>query len=82
MFGVTVLRFSVARLVSFIVDRLSVFLISNMENLVLWARSEIIGSALINEKTINPKHEIRNPKQYIMTKILIIQTMGKPGNRL
>jgi len=25
---------------------------------------------------INPKHEIRNPKQYIMTKIQMFQTVG------
>ncbi len=52
---------------------------SNTENLVLRARSEIIGSALRDEKALNPKHEIRNPKQYLMTKIQMIQTIGVPG---
>ena len=52
---------------------------SNNENLVLWARSEIIGSALGNKESLNPKHEIRNPKQYRMTKIKMIQTKNIPG---
>jgi hypothetical protein len=32
-----------------------------------------------NEKTLNPKHEIRKPKQYLMTKIQMIQTISVPG---
>ena len=52
---------------------------SNMENLVLRARSKIIGSAIRNEKALNPKHEIRNPKQYLMTKIQMIQTISVLG---
>jgi len=28
------------------------------------------------QMAINPKHEIRNPKQYIMTKIQMFQTVG------
>ena len=31
---------------------------------------------LRNEKIPNPKHEIRNPKQYPMTQIQIIETMA------
>jgi len=46
----------------------------NTQSLVLRARSEIIGSALMNETAVNPKHEIRNPKQYPMTKIQMFQT--------
>jgi hypothetical protein len=49
------------------------------ENLVLWARSEIIGSALLDKAFLNPKHEIRKPKQYRMTKIKMIQTKDIPG---
>jgi len=53
--------------------------LSKLEMLVLWATSEIIGSALIFENAINPKHEIRNPKQYLVTKIPMIQTRKVPG---
>ncbi len=42
-----------------------------VKNLVLWARSEILGFAFANNAAINPKHEIRNSKQYKMTKIQI-----------
>ena len=49
------------------------------ENLVLWARSEIIGSALLNKEFLNPKHEMRKTKQYRMTKIKMIQTKGIAG---
>ena len=49
------------------------------ENLVLWARSEIIGSALLDKAFLNPKHEIRKPKQYRRTKIRMIQTKDLPG---
>jgi len=34
---------------------------------------------LWNEKSLNPKHEIRNPKQYRMTEIQMIQTKDIPG---
>jgi hypothetical protein len=33
---------------------------SKIGNLILRARSEMIGSALRNKKALNPKHEIRN----------------------
>ena len=49
------------------------------ENLVLRARSEIIGSALLNKEFLNPKHEIWKTKQYRMTKIKMIQTKDIPG---
>ena len=49
------------------------------ENLVLKARSEKIGSALLNKEYINPKHEIRKTKQYRMTKIKMIQTKDIAG---
>jgi hypothetical protein len=49
------------------------------ENLVLWARSEIIGSAGLNKELLNPKHEIRKAKQYRMTKIKMIQTKDIAG---
>jgi hypothetical protein len=44
-----------------------------VKNLVLWARSEILGFALANNVALNPKHEIRISKQYKMTKIQITQ---------
>ena len=52
--------------------------------MVLWARSEIIGSALLNKELLNPKHAWsykigRKPKQYRMTKIIMIQTKDLPG---
>ena len=31
-----------------------------------------------NENALNQKHEIRNPKQYLMTEIQMTQTMGVP----
>ncbi len=43
-----------------------------LENLILTARLELSGSILRNEKASNPKHEIRNPKQYPMTEIQMI----------
>jgi hypothetical protein len=49
------------------------------ENLVLWARSEIIGSAVLDKELLNPKHEIRKTKQYRMTKIKMIQTKNTAG---
>ena len=49
---------------------------SNIGNLVLRGRSEFSGSALRNQKAPNPKHEIRNPKQYQMTKIQMIETIA------
>jgi hypothetical protein len=49
------------------------------EDLVLWARSEIIDSALFNNEFLNPKHEIRKPKQYRMTNIKMIQTKDIPS---
>ena len=49
---------------------------STMKNLVFKARSEFSGSALLNEKALNSKHEMRNPKQCIMTKIPMIQTIS------
>ena len=54
------------------------------ENLVLWARSEIIGSALLNKELLNSKHAWlykigRKPKQYRMTKIKMIQTKDIAG---
>ena len=52
---------------------------SKIGNLVLRAMSEIIGSAPRNKKALNPKHEIRNPKQYRMSKIQIIQTIVVSG---
>ena len=65
---------------------------ASIENRVLWAISAIDGSASKNEKTLNPKHEIRNPKwfdklttlsqvegQYLMTKIQMAQTKDLPG---
>ena len=42
-------------------------------NRVLWARSETFGYADIGS-FLNPKHEIRNPKQYPMIQILMIKT--------
>ena len=39
------------------------------------ARSEISGYAVAGDTFENPKHEIRNPKQYQMTKIQMIQTI-------
>jgi len=54
-------------------------LYSNIEYLILWARSEMIGSALLNKEFLNPKYEIRKPKQYRMTKIKMIQTKDIPG---
>jgi len=59
--------------------KISPSIYSISENLVLWARSEIIGSALLNKELLNPKHEIRKPKQYRMTKIKMIQTKDIPG---
>ena len=47
------------------------------ENLVLWARSEIIAPTL--GKSLNPKHEIRNPKQYRITEFQMIQTKDMSG---
>jgi hypothetical protein len=41
-----------------------------VKNLVLWAGSKISGFALANNAALNPKHEIRNSKQFLMTKIL------------
>jgi hypothetical protein len=32
-----------------------------------------------NKESLNPKHEIRNPKQYRMTEIQMIQTRDMPG---
>ena len=55
---------------------------SNTGKLVLGAKSEIIDSALRDEKALNPKREIRNPKQYPMTKIQMTQTTGIPASRL
>jgi hypothetical protein len=40
-----------------------------VKNSVLWARSDILGLAFANNADLNPKHEIRNSKQYKMTKI-------------
>jgi hypothetical protein len=44
-----------------------------LQNLVLWARSEIYGYAE-GGSYLNPKHEIRNPKQYLMFQIRMIKT--------
>jgi hypothetical protein len=52
---------------------------SAVENLVLRARSEKIGSALSNNEFIDPKHEIRKTKQYRMTKIKMNQTKDLSG---
>jgi hypothetical protein len=52
-----------------------------------WTLSEIIGFGLWNNKVLNPKHlparsrfgeGRRNPKQYLMSKIQMIQTKGIP----
>jgi hypothetical protein len=43
-----------------------------VKKLVLWASSEILGFVFANNGALNPKHEIRNWKQYKMTKIQII----------
>ncbi len=40
----------------------TVFFYSIIENLFLWASSEIIGPALLNEEFLNPKNEIRKTK--------------------
>ena len=48
---------------------------------VIWDRSEIIGFAFANNASQNPKHEIRNSKQYKMTKI-VRAALGLPNLRL
>jgi len=45
-----------------------------VKNLVLWSRSEILGFAFANKAALNPKHEIRNSKQYKMPKIQMTKT--------
>ncbi|PKN29248.1 MAG: hypothetical protein CVU64_09185 [Deltaproteobacteria bacterium HGW-Deltaproteobacteria-21] len=47
-----------------------------MENLGYWAMSETIGFTYSMEAP-NPKHEIRNSKQSLMTKIQMIQTIHR-----
>ncbi|RLC17060.1 MAG: hypothetical protein DRI24_06790 [Deltaproteobacteria bacterium] len=52
------------------------FLVHNLfriENLVFWARSVAVGYA-DGGNCLNPKHEIRNSKQYPMTQIGMIKT--------
>jgi hypothetical protein len=46
---------------------------SIIKNLVPWARSETIGYADVGSY-LNPKYEIRNPKQYRMIQIRMIKT--------
>jgi hypothetical protein len=46
---------------------------SSNKNLVLQARSEILSYAEGCSR-LNPKHEIRNPKQYLMIQIKMIKT--------
>jgi len=41
-----------------------------------------MGYACGSENALNSKHEIRNPKQYIMTKIPMTQTMSVPGTAI
>jgi hypothetical protein len=51
-------------------------LLFQYENLAFWTRSKVIGSTNDIKRVINPKHEIRNPKQYPMTKIQMFQTIA------
>jgi hypothetical protein len=54
-------------------------LYSNIENLILSAKSEMMGSALLDKEFLNPKQEIRKPKQYRMAKNKTIQTKDITG---
>jgi len=47
-----------------------IFIISN---LTIWAGLEMFGCADV-VSYLNPKHKIRNPKQYLMIQIQMIKT--------
>ena len=46
-------------------------------SMVFWAKSKTIGFCLTAWEAQNPKHGIRNSKQFPMTKIQITQTMAR-----
>jgi hypothetical protein len=52
-----------------------------MKNLVLRVRSEINSSASLADKGLNPKHEIRNPKQSRQG-VTNDQNSNDPNNKL